>query len=137
MKGNTGNEGIIQSGGTINAEQIAVGRNAAVSGTVNKTISTLQDSCRPEILQLANLLKQLQAAIETDSNLKLEEKNEALEQVVKIAEAGENPQEGEKQKLAKTTIRTLKGMITELPHATKFVEACSHILPLITKIFGF
>jgi hypothetical protein len=137
MSNNMGNEGIIQSGGAINAEQIAVGRNATVSGTVNKTIGQLQNSDAPEAPQLADLLKELQAAIETDSSLKPEEKDEALEQLGKIAEAGKSPKEGEMQKLAKTASRTLKGMLIELPNATNFVEACGKLLPLITKFFGF
>lgn len=137
MSSNAGNEGIIQSGGTINAEQMAIGRNATISGTVNKTIGQLQDSNAPEASSLADLLKQLQTAIESDSNLGTEEKNEALEQIGKIAEAGKNPKEGEMQKIAKTASRTLKGMLVELPHAANFVEACTKLLPLITKVFGF
>ena len=137
MSSDTGNEGIIQSGGAISAEQMAVGRNATVSGTVNKTIGQLQDSNAPEAPQLADLLKQLQTAIESEPNLKPEEKNEALEQLGKIAEAGQKPKEGEMQKLAKTANRTLKGMLLELPNATQFVEACSKVLPLIAKFFGF
>jgi hypothetical protein len=137
MVTNAGNEGIIQSGGTINAEQIAIGRNATISGTVNKTIGQLQDSNAPEASLLADLLKQLQTAIEADSNLETEEKNEVLEQIGKIAEAGKKPKEGEMQKIAKTASRTLKGMLVELPHAANFVEACTKLLPLITKVFGF
>ena len=137
MGTNAGNEGIIQSGGTINAEQMAIGRNATISGTVNKTIGQLQDSNAPEASLLADLLKQLQTAIEADSNLETEEKNEVLEQIGKIAEAGKNPKEGEMQKIAKTASRTLKGMLVELPNAANFVEACTKLLPLITKVFGF
>jgi hypothetical protein len=135
---NTGNEGIILSGnGTINAEQMAVGRNATISGTVNKIISQLQTADAPEAPQLADLLKKLQAAIETDHTLKPEEKDEALEQIAKIAEAGKSPKEAEMQKLVKTANRTLKGMLIELPNATKFIEACGTLLPLISKVFGF
>jgi len=137
MNNNTGNEGIIQSGGTINVEQLAVGKNATVSGTVTKTIGQLQDSAAPKASQLADLLKQLQVAIQADPNLKTEERTEALEQLGEIAKAGKNPKEGEMQKLAKTASRTLKGMLVELPNATQFVEACSNLLPLITKFFGF
>jgi hypothetical protein len=131
------NEGIIQNGGTINAEQLAVGRNATVSGTVIKTINQLQNSETSEAVELAALLKQLQESINVDPNLKVEEKNEALEQVEEIAVAGTDIKSGKMQKLAKAASRTLKGMMTELPNATNFVEACSKLLPLISKIFGF
>jgi hypothetical protein len=131
------NEGIIQNGGTINAEQLAVGRNATVSGTVIKTINQLQNSETSEAVELAALLKQFQEAINTDPNLGVEEKNEALEQLEEIAVAGTDIKSGKMRKLAKAASRTLKGMITELPNATNFVEACSKLLPLISKIFGF
>jgi hypothetical protein len=136
MSSEAGNQGIIQNGGTINAQQLAVGRYATVSGNVTKTIGQLQGSNAPEAPQLADLLKQLQVAIDADPDLKPEEKAEALEQVGEIAKAGKSPKEGEMQKLAKTAIRTLKGMLLELPKAAQFIEACSKLLPLITKVFG-
>lgn len=131
------NEGVIQNGGTINAEQLAVGRNATVSGTVNKTINQLQNCESSEAIELADLLKQLQAAINADPNLKVEDKNEALEQLEEIAVAGADIKSSKMQKIAKTASRTLKGMMAELPNATNFVEACSKLLPIISKIFGF
>ncbi len=131
------NEGIIQNGGTINAEQLAVGTNATVSGTVNKTINQLQNSESSETIELADLLKQLQEAINADPNLKVEDKNEALEQLEEIAVAGTDIKSSKMQKIAKTASRTLKGMMAELPNATNFVEACSKLLPIISKIFGF
>lgn len=131
------NEGIIQNGGTINAEQLAVGQNATVSGTVNKTINQLQNSESSEAIELADLLKQLQEAINADPNLEVEAKNEALEQLEEIAAAGTDIKSSKMQKIAKTASRTLKGMMTELPNATNFVEACSKLLPIISKLFGF
>jgi hypothetical protein len=137
MNNQQGNEGIIQFGGTINADQLAVGKFATVSGTVNKTINELKASDVPEASQLADLLKQLQTAIESDSNLKPEEKSEALEQVQEIAKAAGNSRDAAMKKVAKMASRTLKGMLTELPNATQFVEACSKLLPLIAKVFVF
>lgn len=131
------NEGIIQNGGIINAEQLAVGTNATINGTVNKTISQLQNSKSSEVIELANLLKQLQQVINNDSNMKVEDKREALEQLEEITVAGTDIKSSKMQKIAKTASRTLKGMMAELPNATNFVEACSKLLPLISKIFGF
>lgn len=131
------NEGIIQNGGTINAEQLAVGNNATINGTVIKTINQLQNSESSEATELADLLKQLQEAINADPNLKVEDKNEALEQLETIAVAGTDIKSSKMQKIAKTASRALKGMITELPNATNFVEACSKLLPMIGKLFGF
>jgi hypothetical protein len=137
MSNQQSNEGIVQSGGNINAEQLAVGRFATVSGTVNKTINELKSNEAVEVASLAELLKQLQTAIENDPNLPPTEKVDALEQIQEIAEAGSNPNSEPKQKLVKAASRTLKGMFTELPNATQFIEACTKLLPLITKIFGF
>jgi hypothetical protein len=74
------------------------------------------------------LLTQLQAAIETDTNLTQEDKAEALEQVKALAEAGQNPQEGAMQKAAKTAMKILKGTVTGLPSAAALVEACNKLL---------
>ncbi|MDZ8032207.1 MAG: hypothetical protein RMX89_14015, partial [Nostoc sp. DedSLP04] len=59
-----------------------------------------------------------------------------LEQVKALAEAGKNPQEGAMQKAAKTAIKILKGTISSLPSATKLVEQCSNLLPLISNFLG-
>jgi len=131
------NEGILQTGGTINAAQLAVGAFATVSGSVNKTINELKTTENSKQTKLGDLLAQLHIAVESDPDLTLIERTEALEQLQKIAKAGSNPSDGAMQKLAKVASRTLKGMLTELPHATKFIEACSSLLPLITKFFGF
>lgn len=130
------NEGIVQFGGKINADQLAVGRYATISGTVNKTLNELSTAESAEASQLAKLLQQLQAAIESDPNLEPDAQSDALEQLQEIAKAGNAPADGTMQKLVKTASRTLKGMVDELPEATQFVEACSKLLPLITKLFG-
>jgi HEPN domain-containing protein len=111
-------------------------KNAQVSGNVIKTIGQLQDLNTPETSELADLLKKLQTAIETDKSLLPDDKEDALEQVQALAEAGKNPKEKATKKKAKNAIRTLKGIIDELPTATEFVESCSKLLPLIVKLFG-
>lgn len=82
------------------------------------------------------MLTQLQAAIEADTNLPPEDKAEALEQVKALAETAKSPQEGAMQKAAKTAIKILKGTISSLPSATKLVEQCSNLLPLISTFLG-
>ena len=136
MSDTTENEGIIQYGGIINAEQLAVGRYAIVSGTVIKTIGQLQESDTSEALKLAGLLKELQAAIESEADLTPDDKAEALEQVKILAEEGQKPKEGAMQKAAKRAITMLKGTISVLPTTASLLEACSKLLPLITKLFG-
>jgi len=53
-----------------------------------------------------------------------------------LAEAGQKPKEGATQKAAKTAMTMLKGTITGLPATASLFEACSKLLPLITKLFG-
>ena len=107
-----------------------------ISGTVTNTINQLPTSPEPEKPGIKELLTQLQAAIEADTNLPQEDKAEALEQVKALAEAGKSPQEGAMQKVAKTAIKILKGTIYSLPSATKLVEQCSNLLPLISTFLG-
>lgn len=107
-----------------------------ISGAVTNTINELPKSPEPEKPGIKELLTQLQAAIEADTNLAQEDKAEALEQVKALAEAGKSPQEGAVQKAAKTAIKILKGTISSLPSATKLVEQCSNLLPLISTFLG-
>ena len=65
------------------------------------------------------------------------DKEEALKQVKTLAEAGQNPQEGAMQKMAKDALRFLKGLLTELPTAVALVEKCKELLPTIAGLFGF
>ncbi|MEH1971204.1 pentapeptide repeat-containing protein [Nostoc sp.] len=107
-----------------------------ISGTVTNTINELPGSPEPDKPGIKELLTQLQAAIEADTNLAQEDKAEALEQVKALAEAGKSPQEGAMQKAAKTAIKILKGTVSSLPSATKLVEQCSNLLPLISNFLG-
>ncbi|MBW4632787.1 MAG: hypothetical protein KME30_13100 [Iphinoe sp. HA4291-MV1] len=130
INGTTGNIGGIAAG------QDMIGVTVGdISGVVTNNIGKLQDSDVPEAPKLAELLKQLQAAIEAEPNLTLEDKAEALEQVKAIAEAGQNPKEGVMQKTAKTAMRILKGIFSELPNVSKLVEESAKLLPIIAKIF--
>jgi len=107
-----------------------------ISGTVTNTIGQLEKADDPESPKLADLLKQLQAAIENDPDIKPEVKIEALEQVKALAEAGKNPKEGGMQKAAKTAMTMLKGIIADLPTITKVVTLGQTLLPAIAHLFG-
>lgn len=122
------NSGTLNNSGTINLGEI--------SGTVTNTINELPASSEPEKPGIKELLTQLQAAIEADTNLPQEDKAEALEQVKALAETAKSPQDGAMQKVAKTAIKILKGTIASLPSATKLVEQCSNLLPLISTFLG-
>ncbi|WP_017651411.1 pentapeptide repeat-containing protein [Fortiea contorta] len=120
--------GNFYNSGTVNLGEI--------SGNVTNTINQLPASPESEKPGIKELLKQLQTAIEGDTNLSQDDKAEALEQVKALAEAGKNPQEGSMQKAAKTAIKILKGTIAGLPSAANLVEEFGNILPLISSFLG-
>jgi uncharacterized protein YjbI with pentapeptide repeats len=122
-------------GGDFNASGQALNLGD-ISGTVTNTINELPSSSEPDKPGIKELLAQLQTAIEAEENLPPEDKAEALEQVKALAEAGKNPQEGAMQKAAKTAIKILKGTVASLPDATKLVEECGKLLPLISQLLG-
>lgn len=143
MSQSKGNVNISGSQGNISGIS-AVGENSAmtgvaigaISGNVTNTINELPASPEPDKPGIKELLTELQTAIEADNNLGEEDKAEALEQVKAIAEAGQKPEDGAMQKAAKTALKFLKGTIAELPTTANLVEACTKLLPLITKFFG-
>jgi len=108
----------------------------AISGNVTNTISQLPDTTDPNEPSLKELLTQLQALIESESELNEDDKVEALEQVKVLAESGQKTEDSTLQKLAKTAVKILKGTIASLPDVTKLVESGTKLLPLITKLLG-
>jgi hypothetical protein len=133
MNNSSDNSQNINVGGDVTGSTLNIG---AIRGNVSNTISQLPSSPAPEQPGIKELLAQLQAAIEAEPDLDDEDKAEALEQVKALAEAGQNPQEGSKQKLAKRATTMLKGIVSGLPDAAKLVGEVSKLLPAIAKIFG-
>lgn len=110
--------------------------NVEISGTVAEYINQLPSSPDPTKSGIKELLSQLTEAISTSSDLNDEDRIEALEQVKTLAEAGKNPNDGAMKKMARTAIKILRGTVSSLPDVAKLAEACSKLLPLITKFFG-
>jgi hypothetical protein len=125
------NQTFIAPGGV---QQINLGN---INGDLNNTINQLNELGNPETEVLAELLVKIQELLESETSLKPDDKAEALEQVKILAEAGKNPTEGKMQKAAKTAVRILKGIISELSTATKLVEGLNNLLPEISKLFRF
>jgi len=106
-----------------------------ISINVTSSINELPDSSKPNKPGIKESLTQLQKAIEAESNLSQEDKEEALKKLQSLAEAGKNPQ-GNQQK-AKGAIRFFKGLFTELPKTAKLIEQWKNLLPAIASFFGF
>jgi dynactin complex subunit len=108
-----------------------------VNGDLNNTIYQLNELNSPETTELAKLLGKIKELLESESNLSSDDEVEALEQVKILAKFGQNPTDSRMQKAAKTAMRVLKGIVSELPTATKLVEGLNNLLPEISKLFGF
>jgi hypothetical protein len=108
-----------------------------ISGNVINSINQLKESNTPNSDQLADLLLQLKHCIESENDLKDEDKEEALEQVSVLAESGQNPQDGAMQKAAKTAITMLRGIKDGVPKAVTLVEGLNHLIPEVVKFFSF
>jgi hypothetical protein len=110
--------------------------NQRTDEILERAIAKLPDDSDPKQPGLKELLTQLQGAIETEPQLSQDDKAEALEQVKVLAEAGQKPQDGPLKKMANTAIKVIKGTVASLPEATKLVEECGNLLPIITKLLG-
>jgi hypothetical protein len=118
-----------------NVEGNFIGDNS--TGNVSNIINKLPSSSEPDKPGIKELLIQLQEAIEADPNLIDDDKQDALEEVKELAEAAKNPNDAEMKNKAKKADRMLGRIISAVPQATKLLEFCNNLLPLITKFFGF
>ncbi len=132
LQGNV--NGIAVAGENQTLTGVAIG---AISGSVTNTINQLPTSPNPDNPGIKELLAQLQAAIEAESELPDEDKAEALEQVKTLAEAGQKPEDNALQKAAKTSMKILKGTVASLPDAAQLAEACAKLLPAIATLLAF
>ncbi|MEZ2247392.1 pentapeptide repeat-containing protein [Microcoleus sp.] len=98
------------------------------------TISQLADFIEPEKQRLKEMLIQLQAVVETDTELSADKRTEVLEQLKVIAEVGMYPQEWPKQQM-ETAVRILKGIMVEIPSTARLVVEGKKILKEISQIF--
>ncbi|KJH70062.1 hypothetical protein [Aliterella atlantica] len=110
--------------------------NVEINGTVAESINQLPSSPDPKKPGIKEILSQLSEAISTSSDLNDEDRTEALEQVKTLAEAGKNPNDGAMKKMARTSVKILKGTVAGLPDVAKLADVCSESLPLITKFLG-
>lgn len=124
-------------GGSVTAGSIQGTSSSNVGGNVSFAINELPSSSEADKPGIKELLTQLQEAIEAEQNLSEDDKQDALEQVKELAEAAQNPNDAEMKNKAKKADRMLGRIISAVPQATKLLEFCNYLLPLITKVFGF
>jgi hypothetical protein len=124
-------------GGAVTGGSVEGSSSSHVGGNVSFAINELPSSSESDKPGIKELLTQLQAAIEADPNLSEVDKEDALKQVKELAEAAQNPNDAEMKNKAKTADRMLGRIMKSVPQATKLLEFCNNLLPLITKVFGF
>jgi uncharacterized protein YjbI with pentapeptide repeats len=107
-----------------------------MTGVAGGDIGQLAKAEAPEPPKLADLLQQLESAIESDAQLPEKDKAKALKQVKALEEAGQNPNDEDKKDLADTAITMLKGILSGIPAIAACVKASQELLPLITSLFG-
>ena len=107
-----------------------------ISGQVDNQINQLPDTApSADQRSLKDLLMELQAAIEAETELSDVEKKEALGEVGKLAEAGTKPQDNAMQRVAKRAAANLKSITEPLTEASNLVTVCQSLLPLILAVF--
>jgi uncharacterized protein YjbI with pentapeptide repeats len=107
-----------------------------ISGTVSNAIGQLPDSPSSNEPGIKDLLQQLQAIIEADTDLPQKGKETALTQVQVLAEVAQNPEQPEKKTMGTQALNLLKGAASFLPDTAKLAEASVKLLPLIGKLLG-
>ena len=107
-----------------------------INSNVTNSIDELPADSEGEQPSLKKQLTQLQNAINEENNIDEQDKAEALNQVQRLAEAGQNPKQEENQTLAKHATKMLKRITGGLPTATKLVEELNKLLPAIQGFFA-
>lgn len=103
----------------------------------NMTIQEIASPSTPEYkTQLNEAITQLQKAVNEDEKLTQEQKQKILEKLKILEDAVLEPQKENQQQRAKKVVDSLETTIDMLSPATKFIEACHKLFPLITKVFG-
>ena len=108
-----------------------------ISAEVENSINSLSKQAEDSEPALSTLLFQLKELIETESKLSPSDKQEALEQVKILADAGVQPSNSALKKATGTALKILKGTTASLPEATKLVEGFAKLLPAIQGLLPF
>jgi putative N-acetylmannosamine-6-phosphate epimerase len=119
----------------INATQSVVNLRD-IMGDVNHSINQIPVDTSPKNQELKTLLQELTEAIQIEATLDDEEKAEAANQVKKIAQASQNPDDSALQTKAKKAVNLLETISKGLEPASKLFKAGQKILPLILGLLG-
>ncbi|XGV98520.1 MAG: pentapeptide repeat-containing protein [Leptolyngbya sp. BL-A-14] len=133
MNNSTDESQNVNIGGNVTGSTINLG---AISGSVSNVVNQLPSAPDPAQPGIKELLIELQTAIESDADLPEKGKASALEQVKVLAEVAQDPEQPEKKGLGSQAVTFFKNAASFLPDTAKLAEACTKLLPLITKALG-
>ena len=103
---------------------------------VTDAIAKLPNTPEPESPGIKELLTSLHAVIEADCDLNPEDRTEALEQVLVLAEAGLNATDERMQKSFRRAIKLLRGTLAELSSTSKLAVEGDGLLNAIAQQFS-
>lgn len=122
----------------LNISSIAAGgiNLGNTSSRLTRQINDLLGAAEEPNPTLRNLLTQLQQAIEAEPDLSDAQKAEALLEVAELSTAGQAPDEGAMQMLARRALQALKGTTASLAESAKLAVTLQDLLPRVKVIFG-
>ncbi len=104
--------------------------------TIQQLVYIAMDMDEEERSELLDLFMQFRQLVEEEPNLKREDKDDALRQLDFLRIAGEVSQDSEERQRARSSIRMLKGLLTELPTSSALSKEGNQIIPRIAKVIG-
>lgn len=123
----------VSIGGDVTGSTLNLG---TISGNVTNLLQQLRDSHIQGTQDLAQILGELQSAIEGEPQLSDSQKQDALEAVETLAEEAKKPPESRTTKLCAMAMNALKGVTGTLSDASKLAEILKSSLPALKGILG-
>ncbi|HLO87524.1 MAG TPA: pentapeptide repeat-containing protein [Nostocaceae cyanobacterium] len=107
-----------------------------IEGSITNTVQELKESNQPEAANLADLISQLQKAIQDEASLTDEQKKDALEALETIGEEAQKLPENRIQKVCKFALNSLKALTPVVTATGQLSTALKECLPLIGNMMG-
>ncbi len=123
----------ITVGGDITGSTLNLG---TITGQVNNLLQQLKDSPLQGSKNLSEILADLQTAIQEESALPDDKKQEGLEAIVTLAEEGKKPPENRINKMCSLAVNALKGIASTVSDASKLAEVVKTSLPIVKGLLG-
>ena len=128
---NSGNEGIYISGGSLNADQIAVGKGSTAIKNIYGSVQSLEDSGKQDV---ATAVRDLITVLEQCSD-QIKDKQEIIEAIQQVAE------EADKESPSKVSLKGLlsgiKNVVDPITEVAQKVTALRVAIGLMLGIPGF